>query len=54
MVDVVGRILKMASPRFPSRLLTNTNLGTTMKGFCRCNSSPKSADIKIQRLTEWT
>lgn len=24
-----------------------------MKGFGRCNSSPKSADLKIQRLSGW-
>ena len=33
---------------------SNTNLKTSVRGFCRCNSSSKSAGIKIWQSSEWT
>lgn len=38
---MVGRIRKMALPRFHSLGFSNTNLGTALKGLCGLNSQVK-------------
>lgn len=35
--SIVGRILKMTLPRFQSPGFSNTNLGTALEGFYKCN-----------------
>lgn len=37
--------------RFLLRSSSNMNPGTAVKGFCRCNESPKSVDLKIRDYT---
>lgn len=32
---------------------TDNNLGAAMKGFCRCNWSPKSVELKLGRILRW-
>lgn len=44
----VDRILGWSSSRFLS-LVSNTNLGTAVKGFCRWTESPKSVELVIWR-----